>query len=90
MFQIKYAKCWTKIHFVGLKIHFVGVNCFVVGSKKFIYDTEQMNSKMRADRSAGNPHSGYSLAQLARFGFRVSKSFLFCLFWDYKTARDIR
>jgi hypothetical protein len=45
--------------------------------------------KLRAGRSAESPKSGYSLAQLARFGFRVSKHFLFCLIWDYKTSRDI-
>jgi hypothetical protein len=38
----------------------------------------------------GSPQSGYSLAQLARFGFRASKPFLFGFFWDYKTSRDIR
>jgi hypothetical protein len=46
--------------------------------------------KMRAGKSAGSIQSGYSLAQLVRFGFRVSKPFLFCLFWDCKTLRDIR
>jgi hypothetical protein len=38
--------------------------------------------KIKAGRSAGTPQSGYTQAQLARFGFRVSKHILFCLIWD--------
>jgi hypothetical protein len=34
-------------------------------------------NKLRAGRSAGSPQSGYSLAQLARFGFRGSNFFCF-------------
>jgi hypothetical protein len=36
-----------------------------------------------------SPQYEYSLAQLACFGFRVSKHFLFCLIWDYKTSGDL-
>jgi hypothetical protein len=46
--------------------------------------------KLRAGRSAGRPQSGYFLAQLVCFEFRVSKHFLFCHIWDDKTSRDIR
>jgi hypothetical protein len=35
---------------------------------------------MSAGRLARSPQYGYSLAQLARFGFRVSEQFFFVLF----------
>jgi hypothetical protein len=47
-----------------------------------------LGKKLKAGRSAGSPQSIYSLAQLPRFGFRVSKYFLFCLICDYKTSGD--
>jgi hypothetical protein len=48
--------------------------CFVLFG--IIKLQETFEKKMRAGRSAGSPQSGYSLAQLARFGFRVSNFFL--------------
>jgi hypothetical protein len=49
---------------------------------------ETFENNIKAGRAAGSPQYGYSLAQLARFGFRVSKHSLFCLIWDYKTSGD--
>jgi hypothetical protein len=51
---------------------------------------ETFKNILWAERLSGSPQYGYSLAQLARFGFRFSKHFLFCLIWDYKTSRDIQ
>jgi hypothetical protein len=62
--------------------------CFVLFG--IIRLQETFEKILSAGRSAGSSQYGYSLAQLARFGFRVSKYFLFCLIWDYKTSRDIR
>jgi hypothetical protein len=43
-----------------------------------------------AGESTGSPQYGHSLAQLARFRFRVAKLFLFCLIWDHKSSKDFR
>jgi hypothetical protein len=47
--------------------------CFVLF--EIIGLQETFDKKLVAGRSAGSPQYGYSLAQLARFGFRVSKHF---------------
>jgi hypothetical protein len=62
--------------------------CFVL--LEIIRLQETYKNILRATRSSGSPQYGYSLAQLARFGFRVSKHFLFCLIWDYKTSGDLQ
>jgi hypothetical protein len=45
---------------------------------------------MSDGRSSGSPQYEYSLAQLTRCGFRVSKHFLFCLIWDYLKFAQIQ
>jgi hypothetical protein len=69
-----------------IKLYFSFLNSF----KHFfftylgLYDFRRLSKKkFEAGRSAGSPQSGYSLAQLSRFGFRVAKHFLFCLIRDY-------
>jgi hypothetical protein len=62
--------------------------CFVLFG--IIRLQEPFEKKFRIGRSAESPKYRYSLAQLARFGFRVSKHFSFGFIWDYKTSRDIR
>jgi hypothetical protein len=50
----------------------------------------QVKIAHRARLLAGSPQYEYCLTQLARFGFRVFKHFLFCFIWDYKTWRDFK
>jgi hypothetical protein len=64
------------------------VFCFVLFG--IIRLQETFEKKMRAWKSARSPQYGYSLAQQARFRFSVSKYFLFCFIWDYKTSGAFR
>jgi hypothetical protein len=67
-------------------------NIFCFASFRIIRFQKTFEKKLRAGRSAGSPQSGYSLVQLTRFGYRVSKHFLFRLIcdYDYKTSGDLR